>query len=203
MKSTAKKKSATNTKDKIIDATLKVIVDQGLVGISARNIAKVGDFNQALIFYHFDSINNLLLTSVQRASKARFDRYRTELESVSSLVEFAKLSNKVRAKKGEPDSAALAILAAGWSTNSELPEKLKEALKPWDDAVKNIVERIIEGTSISAIMPSDQIAQMISALFLGLEMNSRLDKTDEKFVEIFESLETLAGFGDLLLKKQD
>jgi len=203
MKSTAKQKPATNTKDKIIDATLKVIVDQGLIGISARNIAKVGDFNQALIFYHFDSINNLLLTSVQRASKARFDRYRTELESVSSLVELAKLSNKVRAKKSEPDSAALAILAAGWSTNSELPEKLKEALKPWDDAVKNIVERIIEGTSISAIMPSDQIAQMISALFLGLEMNSRLDKTDEKFVEIFESLETLAGFGDLLLKKQD
>jgi len=198
-----KKKPANQTKNKIIDATLKIIMEDGLIGISARNIAKAGDFNQALIFYHFDSIENLLLASVQRASKNRFEKYKEELSSVKNLSELAELSNRIRAKKDEPDSAALAILAAGWSTSNDLPEKLKESLEPWNKAVEEIVERVFKNTSVTNIVSANQLAKIISALFLGLEIESRLDTDGKTTSEIFDTLNTLATLLDSMLPKVD
>lgn len=50
-----------STKGRIMDAAIETLKSEGITGTSARAIAHRGDFNQALIFYHFGSVNNLLI----------------------------------------------------------------------------------------------------------------------------------------------
>jgi AcrR family transcriptional regulator len=46
---------------RIAEAALATLKAHGFAGASARAIAHVGGFNQALIFYHFGSVQNALL----------------------------------------------------------------------------------------------------------------------------------------------
>jgi AcrR family transcriptional regulator len=49
------------TRDSILAAARKVLLVDGLAGISTRRVASVAGVNQALVHYHFGSIENLLL----------------------------------------------------------------------------------------------------------------------------------------------
>ncbi|MCP3855949.1 MAG: helix-turn-helix transcriptional regulator [Actinomycetia bacterium] len=69
-------KSGQETREKILDAALETVRVEGLVGTSARAIAKAGDFNQALVFYHFGSVDELLLAAPDRALPGRAGRGR-------------------------------------------------------------------------------------------------------------------------------
>ena len=64
------------TRDRIVEATLTVLKRHGYAGASARSIAAEGGFNQALIFYHFGSVRNLLLAALDRTSAERMAAYR-------------------------------------------------------------------------------------------------------------------------------
>ena len=49
------------TAQTIVKAALETLREEGFAGASSRAIARRGGFNQALIFYHFGSLANLLL----------------------------------------------------------------------------------------------------------------------------------------------
>src|ERR671919_781582 len=49
------------TRARIVTAALQALRADGIAGISARAIARHGGFNQALIFYHFGSLEGLLV----------------------------------------------------------------------------------------------------------------------------------------------
>ena len=56
------------TRARIMAATLETIRREGIVGASARAIARTGKFNQASIYYHFGSIDDAVLASVRQMS---------------------------------------------------------------------------------------------------------------------------------------
>ena len=59
-----------STKEQIVGAAIETLRTEGFGGTSARAIARIGDFNQALIFYHFGSVNGLLLEALRLAPSA-------------------------------------------------------------------------------------------------------------------------------------
>ena len=73
------------TRARIVEAALQALRDEGIAGISARGIARHGDFNQALIFYHFGSVEGLLVAVAQRESERRSALYAPALADVTSL----------------------------------------------------------------------------------------------------------------------
>ena len=62
------------TKERIVVAALETLKEEGFAGTSARAIARRGNFNQALIFYHFGTLNDLLLAALDRTSAERMAR---------------------------------------------------------------------------------------------------------------------------------
>jgi AcrR family transcriptional regulator len=52
---------APGTRDAILAAARQVLLDDGLTGVTTRRVANVAGVNQALVHYHFGSIENLLL----------------------------------------------------------------------------------------------------------------------------------------------
>jgi AcrR family transcriptional regulator len=58
--------STDGTYERILSAAIKVLNDDGAVGISTRRVAQQAGANQALVHYYFRSIENLMATVVER-----------------------------------------------------------------------------------------------------------------------------------------
>lgn len=177
------------TRDRILDAALETVRVEGLVGTSARAIARTGDFNQALVFYHFGSIEDLLLAALRRANDRRMARFRDRLAAVQSLPELVDIAVDLHRTRGEDvDHPALAAIVAGWSTNSDVGKRVLEILRPWDRMVEDALRRSLADTPLAQIVPTDDLAHAVSCLFLGIEMMSRLDPDDARSDSLFTSL---------------
>src|SRR4051794_28238681 len=77
--------SSTAKRDRLVDAAFEVLRDDGFARASARAIGGRGGFNPALIFYYFDSVNDLLVGALARSSRAQLDRYEAALAGVTTL----------------------------------------------------------------------------------------------------------------------
>ncbi len=186
-------KSGQATKDKILDAALETVRVEGLVGTSARAIAKVGDFNQALVFYHFGSVEELLLAALERANGRRMERFETRLAELDNLPDLVQVARELHAAADDPDHSALSAIVAGWSASSELGPRVLATLEPWNELVAGALRRVIDGHPLAAFVPADELAYALAALFLGLEMMARLDPTDQKTDAAFAALAGLAN----------
>src|SRR5437016_5946824 len=78
-------KTSARTRAQILDAAIETLKGEGFAGATSRTIARIGRFNQALIFYHFGSVEGLLLAALERAGDERLSRYRERLDGVSTL----------------------------------------------------------------------------------------------------------------------
>src|ERR1700723_1680415 len=83
------------TKLQIVEAALRTLKAKGFAGASARVIAQEGGFNQALIFYHFGSVRNLLLAVLDLISERRMDEYGPAFERARRPRELATLARTI------------------------------------------------------------------------------------------------------------
>ena len=191
MSATRERKSSRTgqeTRDRIIDAALETVRVEGLVGASARAIARTGDFNQALVFYHFGSIEDLLLAALERANERRIERFREPLESVESLADLVRIAADLHRSQSEVDHAGLVGIVAGWSSSSDMGRRILEILRPWDEMVEAALHRSLNGTPFAQIVPTADLAHGVAALFLGISLISRLDENDTRTESLFASL---------------
>lgn len=193
-------RSGIETRDRIIDAALETVRTEGLVGTSARAIARTGDFNQALVFYHFGSIEDLLLAALKRANDRRIERFRDRLEAVESLADLVDVAVDLHGKEDDADHPALTAIVAGWSTSSEVGREILEILRPWDEMVEAALKRTLVGTPFAQVVPTADLAHAIAALFLGIEMFSRLDREDGRTESLFASLAGAAQLAGPMLE---
>ena len=188
-----------DTKQLILDSALETVRREGLVGTSARAIAKTGDFNQALVFYHFGSVEELLLAALERAQQRRIARVGDELKAVKDLAGLVEVGTKLHGGPDDPDSSALAAIVAGWSASSDVGARVLQTLQPWNEMVEAAIARALEKSPFKSFVAADDAAYLVSALFLGIEMLTRLDPSDTKADEIFASLSDLANTAQPLL----
>src|SRR5947199_10216753 len=83
------------TKLQIAEAALETLKANGFAGASARTIAHVGGFNQALIFYHFVSVQNALLAALDLISDRRLADYGLAFEAARTPSELGRLARAI------------------------------------------------------------------------------------------------------------
>src|SRR6202165_6078205 len=59
------------TRDRLVEAALTTLRTRGFPGTTARAIARTGKLNPGLIFYHFGSLDRLLLAALDLTSARR------------------------------------------------------------------------------------------------------------------------------------
>src|SRR5580765_2892594 len=120
------------TAQTIVKATLETVREEGVTGATSRAIARRGAFNQALIFYYFGSLENLLLEALRRTSAERLERYTEVVEPIGTLEALV----PAMADLWEEDKAAghvqvVAQLIAGSANRPDLRATLVELMEPW------------------------------------------------------------------------
>jgi len=171
----------TGTKLEIIEAGQRTLVKKGFAGSSAREIAAEGDFNQALIFYHFGSVHNLLLAVLDEVGERRMEAYGEEFAAATTATELAALLKRTHAEDLELGYVAvLSEMVAAGMTNEELGPQVAERLEPWTELVESKVETLLAGLPMGALAPSRDIAFALIALYLGVDMLSHLQRSQER-----------------------
>jgi AcrR family transcriptional regulator len=197
--------SGEETRARILDATLETLQTEGIVGASARTIARHGDFNQALIFYHFGSVDEAIVAAVGELSRRRLERYRGPLLAATSLTELIEVARDLF--EHDRTSGEVTVLAqsfAGAMRDPEMGPALFEHIDAWNQLIAEVVERAIEssplgGHPMAAMLPRQQLAMAISALFLGIEMIGGLDPERAQTGAMFTTIATMAQLAESML----
>ena len=65
----------------IMDAAEKVIRDEGYAAVSSRRVAEVAAIQQSLVYYYFESMDDLLVATFQRRTERGMARYEKDARS--------------------------------------------------------------------------------------------------------------------------
>lgn len=193
--------TAEETRSRIVEAALGSLHEEGILGASARAIARRGNFNQALIFYHFGGVNELLLAAVDELSARRCERYERRLEAVSSLHELVIVASELHAEDlRDGHITVLSQMLAAAATNAELRGPMRERFEPWIEIVERTISRTIAGTPYAELVPVRDMALAITGEFIGLELLTNLSEDDEeRGARVFRSFELLAAMLEVMI----
>ena len=181
------------TKERIIEATLATLRSEGIVGASARAIARKGGFNQALIFYHFGSVEEVYLAACDELSARRVRQYTDRIEGVTTLPELVAVATELhREDTEEGHIAVLAQLLAGAITNPSLKAPLRERFQPWTAIVQVAIERVVAGTPYASVVPVSDLAFVVTSLFMGMELTMGLEDDQERAESLFRTIGLMA-----------
>jgi AcrR family transcriptional regulator len=170
----------------IIDAALEAVKTRGAAGASARTIAQIGGFGQALIYYHFGSLNELLIAALEFTSLKRLDRYRNFAETVVSLEELVSVGRELFQEDVESGHiTVLSELVAACLTHPDMGPEVMRCLTPWVDLSQNLIDRFLRGSSLEGFVDSRDAAQALIAFYMGMEMLYHLDQDADRSDRLF------------------
>lgn len=190
-----------DTRSRIVAAALQTLRADGIAGLSARAIARHGGFNQALIFYHFGSLEGLLVAVAASESERRSTLYAPALREVNTVSELVAVARRLHEEEfRDGNVAALTQMLAGASRSDELAEGIREALQPWTDLVGETIERLLSETPYSDILPHEDLTAGVTALFLGIELFTGLHPNHRSDSSLFGTMDMVAAVLDGFLR---
>lgn len=164
------------TKARLVEAALQTLKTKGFAGSSAREIARTGAVNQALVFYHFGSVQSLLLAALDLVSARRLRAYGPAFERARDLPELAELARKIYDEDLENGYVTvLGEMVAGGVSDQKLGRAVAARMQPWIDMVEAKVRSLLAGSLLESMVPPRDLAFAIIALYLGIDMLSQLE----------------------------
>lgn len=188
------------TRERILDAALETVKREGFAGASARAIARSGGFNQALIYYYFRSLNELLLATLEETSQRRLASYRARMSDIHSLEDLARVGGELYAEDlQEGHIAVLTELLTAALPNPEMGPRIVTAMRPWVELAEDAIGRVIRGTVADGMLPARTLAHGLVAFYVGIEMLYHLDRDESRAEELFRVFSDLAAVAGPLL----
>ena len=187
------------TKQVLVEAAIETLKAEGFAGASARAIAGRAGCNQALIFYHFGSVVSLLLAALDAVSASRLEQYSAAVGHVGSPAELVEVAAAIF--RGDLDAGYVTVLVemiAGASSTPGLGAEIAARIAPWRQFAQQIIDSALGGSALGSVVPSDEIAHGVVALYLGLELLSHLDADRAAALSLFDRAKQVAAVVEVL-----
>jgi AcrR family transcriptional regulator len=165
-----------DTKQRLLDGTLETVRRAGIAGVSARTIAAAAGVNQALIFYHFGSVEKLLEATCRQATEARVALYRERFAAVGSLGQLLAVGRELHeAERAAGNVAVLAQLLAGAPGQPKLAAAVAAGIAAWTTEIETALTRVLEGSPLAVVADVPGLARAVAASFVGIELYAGVD----------------------------
>ncbi len=162
-------------------AALETLKTEGFAGTSARAIASRGGFNQALIFYHFGSLTDLLLAALERTSRDRMESYRSAVDAAGSLQDLVQVAARLHGEDLRSGHiTVVSEMIAGSLTHPELGPEIVRQMQPWLDFTTATIEKVLAGSPFEDMFPARDVAFAVVAFYLGADLLAQLDSDHER-----------------------
>ncbi|MFE3118187.1 TetR/AcrR family transcriptional regulator [Streptomyces niveus] len=181
----------------MLEGALRTLTEQGIARTSARTIATAAGVNQALVFYHFGSVDELLGAACHHGAEQRVSRYRDRLAAVASLGELLAFGREMHAEeRAAGQVAVLGQMLAGAQTQPRLADAARRGLQLWIDEIEQVLARVLTGSPIADLTDTPGLARAVAASFVGLELYEGVDQ--EGAGHALDALEQLAVLASVL-----
>lgn len=191
-------KRGSETRERIIEAALETVRVEGFADTTARAIAQHGGFNQALIFYHFGSVADLLQEAFRQASEQQVARYAEAAADVSSLSDLVAIARRLHAEDLESGSVTAITQLMAATTDEQQGGFILDCFDGWIGLVQDALTRAAARYPVASIVPIREAAYAICAMFLGIELMSRLDPQRSEAEAVFDMMETIARLAEAM-----
>jgi AcrR family transcriptional regulator len=181
------------TKRQIVEAALETLKSDGFTGATSRAIARAGGFNQALIFYHFGTVDGLLLAALDQTSEERLDRYRraiADAETVDALL--AAVARLYAEDREQGHMTVVAQMVAGSAARPELKPALVERMEPWIALCEDAIGKGFGWLGLPELVPRRELAYAFVTFYLGVNLMTQLDEDRTRTDALFARLEAMA-----------
>ena len=166
-----------DTRERLMTAALETVRELGAGAASARTIAARAGVNQALVFYHFGSIDNLLAEACRADTAKWLASYRDALSTVGSLRELLDVGRALHAaQRAEGNVTILAQMLAASASNDTLRTATADALGMWTSELEAVLQRVLHDGPLDGLLDPPALAQLVSAAFIGLELFGTIDE---------------------------
>jgi AcrR family transcriptional regulator len=163
------------TRERVLEAAIATLAAQGFSRTTARAVARAGGFAPGVIYYHFDSLEDLLAAAARYTSTERLTRYREQTAGVNSAAELLeRLRQLYREDQASGHVAAVQELAAAAASSPRLAEQVREQGELWQATAEELIRGQIRGQVFEALVPVRELAAAAVGAYLGLEMLSHL-----------------------------
>lgn len=187
------------TRDRLVDAAFRVVREEGFAHASARAIADRAGVNSALVFYYFDSVNDLLVEALTRSSRAQLAKYEA---AVADVVRPADLVAAVRGQLADDMTSGhvkvLAEMLGASSSDERLRAAVFEQVEPWMEFTGRTLQRVLAASGLAGLVPVEQMAFVVVSLFLGMELLVAVAGNEEIVRGLFDSAQGLIGLLDAI-----
>jgi len=165
-----------DTRERLLAGAIATLRDKGIAGTSARSLAAAAGVNQALAFYHFGSVDELIIAACQSATQARLALYADQLAGVTTLRELLAVGQSLHeVERAAGNTQVLAQVLAAAQQNATLAEAAKQALDLWIAEIELTLRRILADSPIRAALDIPGLARATSAAFIGMELYEAAD----------------------------
>jgi AcrR family transcriptional regulator len=165
-----------DTKQRLLDGAMAALREHGIAGVSARTIAAAAGVNQALVFYHYGSVDELLAAASLAAAKARVDDYADRFAAAGSMRELLDIGRVMfTQERAMGNVSILAQMLAGAQSDPKLAEPVAAALRLWTTEIESVVRRQVTGSPFAEVADVPGLANAVAAAFIGLELLGGVD----------------------------
>jgi AcrR family transcriptional regulator len=180
------------TRQRIIEAAVETLKTEGFAEASSRAIARTGGFNPALIFYHFGSLDELLLAALDNTSADRLERYREAIENAQTLRELIDAAGAVYEE--DRDSGHMTVVAqmiAASIAKPDLAPAMVSRMEPWIDLAEEGLGNALTRIEAPDLVPVRELAYAFVTFYLGVNLLTHLDEDRARTDALFERLRSL------------
>lgn len=182
----------------LVAAAIAALREVGFAAASAREIAGRAGCNQALIFYHFGSVNELLLVALDDISERRMAAYRDMIEQSGTITQLIDSAQAIFTE--DLDAGHVRVLAELIAASRSVPglgEQVAARIAPWREITESAVRRGLASSPLRYLVPVPEVAHAVMAGILGLELLAYSDDDRSAALAMFDRARTLAGLADL------
>jgi AcrR family transcriptional regulator len=181
-----------DTKERIVRAALETVREEGFAETTARAIARRGGFNQALIFYHFGSVDDLLSEAFGKASEQQVARYTDAVQEVTSLVDLVAIARRLHDEDMQDGSVTAITQLMAAATDRERANALLDRFEEWIRLVEDALANAGAKNPMARVVPTREAAYTIVSMFLGIELLARLEPDRSEADAVFDMMESVA-----------
>ncbi|MFG2127540.1 TetR/AcrR family transcriptional regulator [Streptomyces sp. NPDC048751] len=183
------------TKTKLLEGALRTLTEQGIAKVSARTIAAAAGVNQALVFYHFGSVDELLAAACRYGAERTVARYRARFAAVTSLSELLTVGREIHEQERAGGHVALlGQLLAGAQTHESLGPATAAGLELWIVEIEQVLVRVLAQTPFGEFVDAPGLARAVAGSFVGIELYEGVDAVGATAaLDALEQLGSLVG----------
>jgi AcrR family transcriptional regulator len=181
------------TRGRVVGAAFQTLRTKGYAGATTRAIAEIGGFQPGLIFYYFDSLDDLLVAALAESSAERLERYRAAVGEADSLQRLLEVLGDIYRDDVESGHIRVVSELVGASVSRpELAERVVALMQPWLELAEATVADVLRGSPLAELASARDLALAAVTFYLGANLLTHLVPSQADVTRLLEAAQRLA-----------